>query len=84
LTHPVHGGRINTMATPQNTSAPWYRKPSDRPTTPRTFRIYKEHLSIIEEKSIEASALVRILLDKYFKGELPEVEVAYAKGEGRT
>ena len=79
MTHPVHGGRIILMATTSDPSAPWYRKPSDRPTTPRTFRIYREHLS-----TIEASALVRLLLDKYFKGELPEVEAAYAKGEGRT
>lgn len=72
------------MAT-QSNSVPYYLKPAERPKAPRTFNIYKEHLSIIDaDKSIEASALVRLLLDMYFSGKLPDATAAYARGEGRT
>ena len=72
------------MATTSNTSIPWYRQPADRPKATRTFNVYKEHLTTMEKESIEASALVRLLMDFYFSGKLPEVEAAYARGEGRT
>lgn len=71
------------MATTPDTSIPWYRKPADRPKELKTFRVYKEHLSTMAEKAIDSGALVRLLLDMYFKGLLPEAEKWYQKGEGR-
>jgi hypothetical protein len=65
--------RGNKMTTPAQT--PWYRQPSDRPKVAKTFKIYKEHLPILQnEYGEKSSALIRLLMDLYFKGKLPQVE----------
>lgn len=59
-----------------NKTVPWYRKMADRRKLPKTFNIYKEHLDILNSPRYKenSSALVRLLMDKYFSGKLPEVE----------
>lgn len=53
---------------------PYYRRPADRRTTIVPFRIYRDQKDNLEANyEGRSSELVRFLLDKYFKNELPEV-----------
>jgi hypothetical protein len=53
---------------------PSYRRPADRRTITKTFRIYQDQFNNLEENYTESSSnLIRFLLDKYFGGELRDL-----------
>lgn len=54
---------------------PAYRRPANRPATSIGFRIYKDQDQKLKEQyPLQASELVRALLDKFFRGEIPDVK----------
>jgi hypothetical protein len=64
-----------TIKSTTTTNVPWYQQPAERPKTNKTFFIYKEHSKILEESyQGNSSALVRLLMDHFFGGKLPEIE----------
>lgn len=57
----------------------WYRTTGAK-TIQTGFRIYKSQLERLKlEYEGNTSALVRFLLEKYFAGELPEIEAQFKK-----
>lgn len=66
---------MDTPSAPPAAPVPFYRKVADRRTKLSGFRIYvDQHIKLTHEYEGTSSALVRELLDCYFKGELPNVE----------
>jgi hypothetical protein len=66
---------MDTPQTLQNQHIPIWRRPADRRTKSVGFRIFKDQDSKLKEKfEGNSSALIRILIDMYFGGELPSVD----------
>lgn len=60
----------------------WY-KTTGQKTIQAGFRIYLEqHKKLKKEYEGNTSALVRLLLEKYFAGEFPEIEAQFKKEIG--
>lgn len=54
---------------------PYYLRPAERPTIVTGLRIHKDQQSrLVKDFNGRTSLLVRILLDAYLNGELPELE----------
>lgn len=65
--------RINRAMSVKATT-PWYRQKAERPKVNKTFSIYEEHSKVLDRNyQGQQSALVRLLMDRYFGGQLPDV-----------
>jgi hypothetical protein len=59
---------------------PPYRTPAERRTTTQTLRLYKDQLESLNFiYPAKSSLIVRLLLDRFLKGQLPQVEEDYLK-----
>lgn len=70
----VYTGQMPNSQTTDSLEVPAYRRPADRRTNTKTFRLYKDQIKLLEENYPESSSnLIRFLLDKYFGGELRDM-----------
>jgi hypothetical protein len=65
---------MHTPQTADSVEVPAYRRPAERRTNTKTFRLFRDQVELLDENYPESSsALIRFLLDKYFNGEMREV-----------
>lgn len=65
----------NFSKNPGDNQVPIYRQRPPRPMTNLGFRIYEDQKTKLANEYVgKSSELVRILLDKFFRGELPDVK----------